>query len=68
MAICPATLKPCIDDLCYGGGCMNPLAYGEPMLTECVGCGKLIAADGSDTDGCECDPDEWGDDDEPGDG
>jgi hypothetical protein len=57
MAICPATLKPCIDDVCYGNGCLK--LPSAPMLTKCNGCGKLVAIDGSNTDDCECDPDEW---------
>lgn len=61
MAICPATMKPCLDDICYGSGCLK--MPGEPMLTHCIGCGELIALDGSDDEACECDewggPDEW---------
>lgn len=60
MAICPKDLLPCIDDLCYGNGCMA--IGGEPMLTECLGCGQLVAADGSDNDDCECDPEDYEDD------
>lgn len=67
MAICPATLKPCIDDLCYGNGCL--MLWGAPMLVRsmlvrCYGCGQLIALDGSNSDACECDPIEWDEDDE----
>ncbi len=62
MAICPATLKPCIDDLCYGNGCHRPGCRGLPLLVPCDGCGNLIAMDGSDTDWCECEPD-WDEDD-----
>jgi hypothetical protein len=62
MAICPATLKPCIDDPCYGSGCLR--MPGAPMLTKCHGCGQLVALDGSNTDACECDPIEWDDDDD----
>jgi hypothetical protein len=54
MAICPADGHPCIDDLCYGGGCLR--LGGEPMRVPCPGCGQLIAADGSDTDDCDCEP------------
>ena len=56
MAICPATLQGCIDDLCYGGGCLK--LNGEPMLKKCPGgCGQLVAIDGSDNSECECEPD-----------
>ncbi len=55
MAICPATRQPCIDDLCYGSGCMKDPFIGEPMLIECRGCKQLIAKDGSDSEDCECD-------------
>lgn len=50
MAICPKDLLPCIDDLCYGSGCMQ--LGGEPM----------VAVDGSDNDDCECDPEDYEDD------
>jgi hypothetical protein len=63
MAICPADLKPCIDDLCYGSGCLR--LSGEPMLVKCGGCGHLVAMDGSDIDDCEC---EFVDHDEEDDG
>jgi hypothetical protein len=57
MAICPATLLGCIDDLCYGGGCLR--LHGEPMLVRCH-CGALVGIDGSDPyDECECEPVEW---------
>jgi hypothetical protein len=65
MAYCPADGKPCIDDLCYGGGCLRT---GEPMLTPCPGCGALVGIDGSDpNDECACrayDDDDWEPDDE----
>jgi hypothetical protein len=59
MAICPKDLKPCIDDLCYGSGCLR--LDGEPMLERCPGgCGALVPIDGSDPDdACECEPSEW---------
>lgn len=53
MAYCPADLKPCMDDLCYGGGCLK--LEGETMLTPCSGCKAMIGIDGSDpNDECEC--------------
>jgi len=58
MAICPATLKGCCDDICYGSGCLK--LDGEPMLERCHGgCGALVAIDGSDSEDCECEPEEW---------
>lgn len=55
MAICPRDMKPCCDDLCYGGGCL--WLGGEAMLERCPGgCGGLVAVDGSDNDDCRCDP------------
>jgi hypothetical protein len=63
MAICPADYHACIDDLCYGGGCLK--ARGVPMLTPCSGCGKLVGIDGTDPDdNCECEPDDEGFEDE----
>lgn len=65
MAICPATFQGCIDDLCYGSGCLA--MPGEPMLERCRGCGAYVAADGSDNENCECDPTEsdWDEEEEP---
>lgn len=60
MAICPATLKICCDDICRGSGCLK--LGGEELLTECNGCGKLIGLNGGNLDDCECDPDEYPDD------
>jgi hypothetical protein len=60
MAICPNDLKPCLDDLCYGSGCLR--LPGVPMLTACTGCGALIGTDGSDPlDECECRDEAWED-------
>jgi hypothetical protein len=55
MAICPATYHACIDDLCYGSGCLK-MQGAEPMLNPCPGgCGALVGIDGSDPDdACEC--------------
>lgn len=44
---CPKDLRPCCDDLCYGGGCF---AGAGPMLTKCQGCGAFI----SDEDSTDC--------------
>ena len=57
--ICPKDGKPCCDDLCYGGGCLE--LEGAPMLYRCPGCGVLIS-DEDDLD-CTCEPyDYWEDD------
>ncbi len=37
--ICPKDFQPCVDDMCYGGGCMR--MNGEPMLTRCDSCGCI---------------------------
>lgn len=60
MAICPDTFQPCVDDLCYGSGCLR--LPGEPMLVPCPGCNVLVAADGSDREDCDCGPDDEEDD------
>lgn len=52
--ICPKTLHPCIDDLCYGGGCLE--LGGAPMLSKCPGCGALISDE--DDMNCTCE-EEW---------
>lgn len=63
MAYCPATLQPCIDDLCYGSGCLK--AGGHVMLMHCSGCSQLIGVDGTDPDdACECEPVCYDDDDD----
>lgn len=49
--LCPRDFKPCIDDLCYGGGCIE--SDGAAMYTRCPGCHALISDD--DTYGCTCD-------------
>lgn len=51
--ICPKDLRPCIDDLCYGGGCIE--MDGAPMYYKCS-CGQLVSDD--DMDNCLCEPDE----------
>lgn len=54
--LCPKDLKPCIDDLCYGGGC---IFTGEAMYSLCSGCGNY-SSDDDDMD-CTCPPgdDDW---------
>lgn len=44
MGICPKDFKPCIDDVCYGAGCMKS-PYHESVLLPCDGCGGLMEAD-----------------------
>jgi len=63
MSFCPADLKPCIDDLCRSGA--RCFKTGDEMLGPCPGCRRLIATDGSDTENCDCEPDDdidYGDD------
>lgn len=58
MAYCPVDMTACVDDLCYGGGCIES---GESMLVRCLGpeCGALIDDDGFDfCDECERDCEE----------
>lgn len=60
MSYCPKDGKPCIDDLCHGGGCLR--MHGAPMLFKCPGgCGALISDD--DTMDCMCDDDYYPEDD-----
>lgn len=56
--LCPKDMKPCCDDLCYGGAC---ILTGLAMYRRCFGCGALVSDD--DHDSCTCEPDY--DDDEP---
>jgi hypothetical protein len=56
MALCPFDFRGCIDDLCYGSGCLK--LAGEPMVEPCPGgCGEFLAIDGSNAEACECGPD-----------
>lgn len=50
MSVCPKDMQPCIDDLCYGGGCMQ--MDGAPMYYRCD-CGEYVSDD--DYDACRCD-------------
>lgn len=50
---CPVDAKPCVDDLCHGGGCIR--ALGAPMLSECTECGGLV----DDGMGFVCEECEW---------
>lgn len=45
---CPKDMQPCIDDLCYGSGCIQ--MDGAPLYENCMGCGQLI----SDEDDWNC--------------
>jgi hypothetical protein len=53
--LCPKDFKPCIDDLCYGGGCLE--MDGAPMYSRCDGCGAPVSDE--DMDLCTCDPDDY---------
>lgn len=52
--LCPIDFKPCCDDLCHGGGCINDPGRSE-MYEPCGGCGNYVS--GSDKDDCTCEPD-----------
>ena len=56
MGICPKDGKPCIDDVCYGAGCLRSNFY-EEILSECSHCGSL----GSDSEPCECEYEDYDD-------
>lgn len=51
--LCPKDFNPCMDDLCYGGGCIADGCVGLSMYRKCDGCGALISDD--DIDECTCD-------------
>lgn len=65
MAICPATSAGCIDDICYGSGCLK--MDGEEMLEKCSGCGGMIGIRGGSREECECEPDDSWEEDDRGD-
>lgn len=52
---CPKDFKPCIDDLCRGGGCLE--MGGAQMYEKCIGCGAFISDD--DHDACTCEEDDY---------
>ena len=54
--LCPKDLKPCCDDLCYGGGCIEMDGY--PMLTVCYKCGGAIDKEIPECSTCSCDYDD----------
>ena len=51
--LCPKDLKPCVDDLCRGSGCV---LTGEALYEKCHGCGALVSED--DHDDCICEYEE----------
>ena len=53
MSICPRTMEPCIDDMCYGGGCMEMEGY--EMLEVCQFCGGTIDHEIAECSTCTCD-------------
>ena len=55
MSVCPKDGKPCCDDLCYGGGCLQMGDY--PMLRICDFCRGLIDDEVPDCGTCTCDDD-----------
>ena len=62
MSLCPVTWKPCMDDLCHGGGCLRS-QHGASMIERCAACGVYYDPDFED---CEC-YDEYPDFEEEGD-
>lgn len=54
--ICPKDNKPCIDDICYGCGCVQMDGY--PMLKICDICHGTIDSEILDLGTCTCDEDD----------
>lgn len=44
MSYCPIDGKPCCDDLCHGGGCIQT-GFSEPMDRRCERCKQLVPGD-----------------------
>jgi hypothetical protein len=44
--LCPHTLKPCMDDICRGSGCMEYPGGGIDMIPQCHLCGGPLHEDG----------------------
>lgn len=62
--LCPKDMKPCCDDLCHGGGCLEMEGY--PMLGVCDFCGGVIDDEIPDCSTCTCgDEDDYDEDYEP---
>jgi len=56
--LCPKDGRNCMDDLCYGGGCLAMDGY--PMLGVCDFCGGSIDEEIPDCGTCSCgDDDAW---------
>lgn len=45
-SLCPKDLKPCMDDICRGAGCLET---GEDLLERCPQCKQVY-----DYEGCDC--------------
>lgn len=43
--LCPHNLKPCMDDLCHGSGCMAYPGGGIDMIPTCQLCGGPLMDD-----------------------
>lgn len=51
--LCPSDGKPCCDDLCHGGGCIQMDGYA--MLKVCDICGGQIDEEIPECSTCTCD-------------
>ena len=40
--LCPKTLKPCVDDVCHGSGCLAYPGAGIDMIPQCQLCGAPL--------------------------
>ena len=54
--LCPKDSKPCCDDLCHGGGCLEMDGY--PMLATCSFCGGTIDEAMPECSTCTCGDDD----------
>lgn len=55
MSLCPKDGQPCMDDLCYGGGCLEMDGY--PMLEVCPVCNGIVDLEMPECGTCTCDDD-----------
>ncbi len=61
MSLCPADGRPCCDDLCHGGGCLQMGGY--QMLERCQFCNGTIDTELPECSTCTCGDDEYPEDD-----
>lgn len=58
--LCPKDYKPCCDDLCHGGGCLQMEGY--QMLAQCSVCGGIQDSEIPECSTCTCEDEDYDED------